>query len=127
MINDKLTKELQEQITENKNNIANIIDSGNNYIKFIDGTAICWGNFNVTTGTSAQNGQYNVSFTETIPITFISGTIQGKVVSGNPLRKVDVRFSNLISNDNTLKGIAISDISNYGATIDYLVIGRWKN
>lgn len=127
MINEKLTKELQEQITENKNDIANIIESGTNYIKFVDGTAICWGNINFKTGTSAQSSQYSASFIETLPITFISGTAQGKIISGNPSRKVYVRFSNIISNTNQLDGVALSDIANYQGIIDYLVIGRWKN
>ena len=43
MINDKLTKELQEQITENKNKISNIIENGNGYTKYADGTLICYG------------------------------------------------------------------------------------
>lgn len=126
MINEKLTEELQEQITQNRNDIANIIESGNNYIKFIDGTAICWGNKRLKTGTTAQNSQYSVSFSETLPLTFISGTIQGKVISGNPQRKTHVRFNNLIENDNVIGGVLLSDVANYETYIDYLVIGKWK-
>lgn len=106
--------------------IKTIVESGTNYVKFTDGTAICWGQFSSTTGTAAQSGQYSSTFTQPLPFTFLSGTIQGKTISGNPARKVNVRFSQALANTNQLVGVVLSDIASYNATVDYLVIGKWK-
>ena len=108
------------------NNMLNVDISGDNYVKLVDGTAICWGTYRTKTGSSAQNSQYSVTFTLTLPFVFKSGTCQAKGISGNPARKVNVRFSQVIENTDSIQGVLLSDIANYDATLDYLVIGKWK-
>ena len=109
---------------------GNIVESGSNYIKFYDGTLVCWGSKNVTSNiTTAYGNMYRgtsaVSF-ENYQKPFISIPTVIVYVNGDN--------SSLIMNwtertlNNPGEQMLVLPISKEGQTyvISYIAIGKWK-
>lgn len=126
--NDKFLKG-NFQIIENqiysKSEVDGLIVSGSNangsYVKYPDGTMICWASIAATAGTSVQNSgvkTYPVTFTAT-PYTFVqhqslAGVFANYYVYGNAI------------NGFTLYHIGRSSEDLSGTSFKYLAIGKWK-
>lgn len=126
MIDEKLTKNLQEQITKNKNDIANIIESGTGYIKYSDGTMICYGQItksstsfsawaNIYGGVQTVNNAFPKQFID-IPVVTITSNNLGAVY------EMSVDESKIIS-----LSLLRATTSNGSLTANYIAIGKWKN
>lgn len=125
MINDKLVKDLQEQID-------NIIDSGSNYIKYKDGTMIIYGEktFNTISvigygslyrSVSVPYDDYPIEF-KSIPIVSysiksLSPNANSAVISVlHPSTKTNAGNVCIIKENN----------SQISGTVSYIAIGKWK-
>lgn len=109
-----------------------IIESGSNsngkYIKFRDGTLICWGTATTPTGTISNNniGTYGWSFyggsvEKTLPYGFIN-TSYRVIASSN------IWSGFVIAQHTSTSSITFyyySQLSNY-TVVDFIIIGRWK-
>lgn len=113
-----------------KTKLDNIIESGTGYIKYVDGTMICWGSVNGNCHTwsawgslyqsnTVPLGQFPVPFTST-PIVTISGynsATGGWVTPVNSVTATDVGiFSVVRPNDPGAQPFQVS----------YIAIGKWK-
>ena len=127
MINDKLTKELQEQITENKNKISNMIENGNGYTKYADGTLICYGK------SKAAEIPYGSEYEEiiTLPESYKDDNfiVNVSITSGG------ASWANVIcrggaTSENTARIIAgnyiVSGSTARDIVLSYITIGKWK-
>ncbi|MBQ6477136.1 MAG: hypothetical protein IJI43_01685 [Bacilli bacterium] len=133
MINDKLTKELQEQITENKNDIANIIESGSNaygnYIKYSDGTMICYGEQNVSGATSDWYNTltlHSEDKTITFPKTFIDSSYN-ITFTPHTFGCCGIIARNRNIDKCKLRGFSYKNATTLSLDVFYIAIGRWKN
>lgn len=136
LVAEKITNNISNSKTTGTTNtyscdyINKIVESGSNYIKFYDGTLVCWGSKNVTANiTTAYGNMYRgtsaVSFDD-YQKPFIS--IPTVLVSVNGAN------SSLIMNwtDRTVNNpgeqMLVLPISKEGQTyvISYIAIGKWK-
>lgn len=117
-INDKLTKHLQ-----------NIAESGDGYIKYSDGTMICYGNYRGTTKL-ADYFNWCKRTEENISVTFKKEFISAPTVIVTPLYFSYV-FSIMLNQIKTT-GFGFTGLKTNGAAIDtsvninYIALGKWK-
>lgn len=103
-----------------------IVASGSNYVRFGDGTQICW--TSVAVGNVAANTIYTGTFS--YPLPFASTPIFLVSLRGNPENE-DYKYIICGSNGPAGKGSHAYYISNNALTsaspgISIIVIGRWK-
>ena len=104
-----------------------IIESGSNWVRYADGTQICWGNASHTYGSGASYGNIwwdSSPKSVTFPIEF----------SSNPV----VSATGVTSGVGGIRGVSVSTSgftytfwnggsqSNFGIGVHYIAIGKWK-
>lgn len=116
--------------TNVENAINGVIENGEGYIKFGDGTMICYKNIEFSIGTMTQQGSFwrydNANLSISFAKSFASKpTISGTIVAGNyaSLLYVINCTSEKITQINIL---TLSDASNQKTNINYIAIGKWK-
>lgn len=108
--------------------ISNAIeDSGTGYIKFIDGTMICYGSISGTSSLSDYWGQFkrsdeNLAFN--FPQSFISVPIVSLTVDDNASCSIVKNTSTTSQGRFTI--LKPSSVSNTTYAFDYIAIGKWK-
>lgn len=115
---------------ENRIYDGTVIENGEGYIKFGDGTMLCYGNIGFNIGTMNQKNPFwqyqddNLSIS--FPKPFVSKPIiSGTVVAGNyaSILYVINCSQEKITQINIL---TLSDASNQKTNINYIAIGKWK-
>ena len=109
------------------NNIETADVYGNNYVKMIDGTLICWGEtsaFNISTLSQTNNDitlpvSYKNSSFKVICSVSAGGAYWASIVAtmGYPLSNSSIRLSGA----NYMSGQTIENVK-----LSYITIGRWK-
>lgn len=127
MIDEKLTMFLQKQIDENYQEQKELITNGSGYIKYADGTLICYGKSetaeipygseyseNVTLPESYKDNNFivNVSITSG-GASWANVICRGGSTSENTIRLI---AGNYIVSGSTARNIVLS----------YITIGKWK-
>ena len=87
--------------------------SGNNYIKFAEGTLIQYGTIDLPSGTGAINANFDINFINTDYS--VTAIIDGSVNS--PI---------FIGVKHTYAVMLKSDVSGYDRAISWIAIGKWK-
>ena len=132
-INAENLNKIENQLEKNTNDIANIIESGSNdngsWIKFSDGTMICWRQETVTD--QAINNAYGSIFQGTRNYTYpIPFSIQPSVTCTSFRYGTGASWGAVVDASTTttvLRGFAIfSRASGEGCLIGYIAIGKWK-
>lgn len=118
---------LNEMQTIINNNIKTADVYGNNYVKMIDGTLICWGEtsaFNISTSSQANNDitlpvAYKDSNFKVICSVRAGGAYWASIVAvmGYPLSNNSIRLLGA----NYMSGQTIENVK-----LSYITIGRWK-
>lgn len=101
-----------------------LYDSGTNYIKYEDGTAIVWGSVRLNCGTSKTTYYSTVN----LPITFKDNTYIVNIMPSNPWAYYTGLFPCAGTRTTTtcqIGGWYDSAIST-GGNLDYIIIGKWK-
>lgn len=123
--------ELSGNIGNLSNLINSIIDSGSNengnYIKFSDGTMICWASIAKTFTTSQHPNVYYTSLSDGFPTfvypqEFISKPILNVSVEG-------VSWCSIYSSSNTQFNIVVYSVAertSFSSIFNYIAIGKWK-
>ena len=130
--NDNNVGDLADLKTTDVSSVVNainelIIESGNNYIKFSNGTLICWGEtsaFNITSSSQTNNDitlpvAYKDSSFKVICSVSLGGAYWASIVAtmGYPLSNSSIR----VMGANYMAGQTIENIK-----ISYITIGKWK-
>lgn len=109
---------------------GSVIENGEGYIKFGDGTQICYGNIEFDIGTMTQRSQFwqyqdtdlSISFAKS----FVSKpSVSGTVVAGNYaslLYVIDCTNEKITQ----LNVLTLADASNQKTNINYFAVGKWK-
>ena len=126
----KTTKTTSDTETYSCNYVNGIVESGSNYIKFYDGTLICWSSKNVTSNiTTSYGNMYRgasaVSF-ENYQKPFVS--IPTVIVYVNGANSaIAMNWTDRTLN-NPGEQMLVLPISKEGQTyvISYIAIGKWK-
>ena len=132
--NSKMNKTKMKDITDKVDELVefsnSVIESGTNYVKFKDGTMICYGNIEFNIGTMIQKSPFwqfqainlSISFAKA----FVSKPIlSGTVVAGNYaslLYVIDCTNEKITQ----LNVLTLSDASNQKTNVNYLAVGKWK-
>lgn len=131
ILNSESTSETDTYSCNYINTIVETITNGNGTaVKFKDGTMICYGKFNATTGTTSTTSggltfYYSDEITTTFPETFVNTpTITMQVVNANATLLTFALISGESTSSFTMRLQATS--SNYSRGIRYMAIGRWK-
>ena len=124
------SKNLNLLQTNVENAINGVIENGEGYIKFGDGTQICYGNIAFDIGTMTQRSQFwqyqdtdlSISFAKS----FVSKpSVSGTVVAGNYASLLYV--INCTNEKITqLNVLTLTNASNQRTNINYIAIGKWK-
>lgn len=121
---DALLDALQEQVDDKISAATSIAASGNNYIRFTDGTQICWGR---------SNDKYssNRKFTHPVPFVnanyYIGTAYYGKGAHENTLTYVGYGDNSWISSNYIDTPTATYCIvAGTGVEARYIAVGRWK-
>jgi hypothetical protein len=126
--NDKFLKgnwQQIEQLIYSKTEVDGLISSGSNsngsYVKYPDGTMICWNSISAVAGTGIQNTgvkTYPITFTAA-PFTMVQHYSQASV------------FANWYVYNNAINGFTLyhqglSGVDLTGTSFKYIAIGKWK-
>ena len=121
-----------ENLNENFEECNNIVESGSNnsgkYIKFSDGTMICWNRITSTSSSTSQsNGIYYCPFTMAFPQEFI----ETPTVIPSLTQIAGLYFTSLGNNQPSttqvqLRSLSMSAFTNVQFTYSYIAIGKWK-
>ena len=124
-INADNLNDLEERIES-----GSVVESGDGYIKFGDGTMICYENIEFSIGTMTQQGSFwrydNANLSISFAKSFVSKpNIVATVVAGNYASLLYV--INCTQDKFTeINVLALANISNQKTNINYIAIGRWK-
>ena len=116
-INDKLTQNLQ-----------NIVESGDGYIKYSDGTMICYG----STSGSSTNTDYWGQFVRTddkLSIDFPQKFISTPIICANPSfegQAVSIMISKISLSSFNFIILKTKEASQTNYSLKYIAIGKWK-
>ena len=116
--------------TNVENAINGVIESGDGYIKFGDGTMICYENIEFSIGTMTQQGSFwrydNANLSISFAKSFVSKpNIVATVVAGNYASLLYV--INCTNEKITqLNVLTLANASNQRTNINYIAIGKWK-
>lgn len=109
---------------------GSVIENGEGYIKFGDGTLLCYGNIEFNIGTMTQQGSFwrydNANLSNSFAKSFVSKpNIVASIVAGNyaSLLYVINCTEDKITQINVL---ALANISNQKTNINYVATGKWK-
>lgn len=112
---DALLDALQEQVDSKISSATSIAASGSNYVRFTDGTQICWGNTVTSSNDQYIEGAYR-KITR-FPVAFSSK--QYAIL-------LEQSGSEYIGRCNCKVTYGFEPAGNYGSSIYYLAVGRWK-
>lgn len=125
-VTDDDMNEIKSVVNENYQELTNLISNGTGYVKYNDGTLICYGKTSVFNISAAGEHQENI----TLPESFLTNdfTVIVSIVSGGS------NWANVIcrggaTSENAIRIIAGNYISSYEAqniAIGYMAIGKWK-
>lgn len=119
-------KKLLVKIVDYLNRLTPTFGSNTNgqWVKFPDGTMICWGSKDVTSSTSATSAyfKYYGTATATFPQTFYSGP----TVVSNIQKAAHYWNTTVTSISTTGCTVYAAGNSNTTSTVDYIAVGRWK-
>lgn len=126
-----INKVVDSDMNQIKSAVNGILDGDNGYIKFDDGTMICYGVFTLTTACNTQWGNIYSSTNKEINIPFeqeftqiISCQVQPIYENGYSCFLGEIGFDNTkINNIYVLRG---SGIASATFKFSYIVIGKWK-
>ena len=116
-INDKLTQNLQ-----------NIVESGDGYIKYSDGTMICYG----TSSGSSDNTDYWSQFvrtSDTLQINFPQKFISTPIVCATPNYEggtVSIMTSTITTSSFKFIILKIKGATQTNYSLRYVAIGKWQ-
>ena len=111
---------------------TSIVESGTGYVKYYDGTMICYGTSNTGTITWSQDGIIYYSANLTLPDfaeTFISAPIVTKTIQDtNATRMIWITGNTAPSTTNpgTYNLSTYWNATNTNVTVSYIAIGKWR-
>ena len=117
-INDKLTQ-----------NLKNIVESGDGYIKYSDGTMICYGTSDITAQITNPwgSGYYgNVKVNPTFAKTFISPPTISATIRTTGNLAIVAGMSTSTTKITAIFLITFASQSSYTGKLDWVAIGKWK-
>lgn len=112
---DALLDALQGQVDDKISAATSIAASGDNYIRFTDGTQICWGNTVTGSNNPYVEGAYR--YITRFPVAFSSK--QYAIL-------LEQSSSEYIGRCNCKTTYCFEPAGNHGSSIYYLAVGRWK-
>ena len=127
---NQLQDNVEEAITEVKEYVDSQIESGDGYIKFPDGTMMCFGNFKVTGVTTEAWG--NIASQKVLnPVTFPSTFTEIQSVTVTCAKSEGYGFwvHRVVYNTEKIESIEISRataVSNVFGNFSYIAMGKWK-
>ena len=132
--NSKMNKTKMKDITDKVDELVDfsnsVIESGTNYVKFKDGTMICYGNIEFNIGNMNQRSPFwqyqdnnlSIPFSQT----FISKpNIVASIIAGHYaslLYVIDCSINAITS----ITILTLADSSQQKTNINYTAIGKWK-
>lgn len=122
--------EIKSVVNSNWNALGDyVVESGTNYMKYDDGTMVCWDSYTGTLNiTSSVGGIYYAVHSFTFPQTFTSAPVvipavtQGSGVMWGGLGNA----SSQTTTNTQLRVLAGTNYSNASVTFQYIAIGKWK-
>ena len=128
----KTEKTISDEDTYSCNYINNLMESGSNgngnYIKFYDGTMICYGDKYGTTAladywSQLKRGQISVTF----PQTFISTpSVNVGLKNAEMFAQLSMSADDITTSGFTAKVFKPTNASSTGINLTYTAIGKWK-
>lgn len=121
--------EIKSVVNNNATELSNMIASGVGYIKYNDGTLICYGNSTITPSETRNAGgltYYSGSMLITLPETFVDTNY---IVTTNVYLANMNRFCNsyaVQTSESTLTLYLTNTTQNEGRAVNYIAIGKWK-
>ena len=115
--------------------LNNIVESGNNYIRFSDGTQICYGQLSISNTMYSSNGYYHhrVAYPKTfdaLPATVVANINYVQPISLS--NTVKANFSIMACGSSSSRDIWVevyngnSESVKASVYVNYIAIGRWK-
>lgn len=128
-VTDNDMNEIKSVVNNNATELSNVIDSGTGYIKYNDGTLICYGGAAITPGESRSAGgltYYSGSVTVQLPASFIDTnyTLTTTVEIANMNRFCN-SYATISDSGNIILYLTNTQ-ENEARKVDYIAIGRWK-
>lgn len=116
--------------TNVENAINDVIENGEGYIKFGDGTQICYGNVEFNIGTMTQKSPFWQYQDTNLSINFAKAFVSKPILSGTIVAGNYASLLYVINCTNEkitqLNILMLSDASNQKTNINYIAIGKWK-
>lgn len=107
--------------------VNNAFESGTGYIKYVDGTMICYGEYSFSAQTLSDYYSF-CKLTPSINVTFPKQFKETPTITISS--KMFQMFSTFVDSVNNssfkFRGCYPSNYSSLGGVIDYIAIGRWK-
>lgn len=107
--------------------VNNAFESGTGYIKYVDGTMICYGEYSFSAQTLSDYYSF-CKITPSINVTFPKQFKETPTITISS--KMFQMFSTFVDSVNNssfkFRGCYPSNYSSLGGVIDYIAIGRWK-
>lgn len=127
-LNPILTEDLRKLIENNSKKIEDIIESSTNYIKFADGTLVCFADVYATSSLSdywnqLKRGQTAVTF----PQEFVSTPLVNTgLKNAEMFAQLSVSADDIKVSGFTAKIFKPSGATSTGLNFNYIAVGNWK-
>lgn len=127
-LNPILTDDLRKLIENNSKKIEDIIESSTNYIKFADGTLVCFADVYATSSLSDYWGQFKRGqVTVTFPQTFIANPfVNTGLKNAESFAQLSVAADSITTSGFTAKVFKPNNATSVGCNLTYIAIGKWK-
>lgn len=109
---------------------GSVIENGEGYIKFGDGTQICYGNVEFNIGTMTQRSPFWQYQDTNLSINFAKAFVSIPILSGTIVAGNYASLLYVINCTNEkitqLNILMLSDASNQKTNVNYIAVGKWK-
>lgn len=128
-VNDTDMNEIKSVVNNNATELSNLITSGTGYIKYNDGTLICYGNSTISPSEARSAGgltYYSGSSSVQLPVSFVDTNIF--ITTGVEVANMN-RFCNSYATVTDKENIVIyltNTTQNESRKVNYIAIGKWQ-
>lgn len=128
-VTDNDMNEIKSVVNNNATELSNVIDSGTGYIKYNDGTLICYGGAAITPSEARSAGgltYYSGSVSVALPASFVDTnfTLTTTVEIANMNRFCN-SYATITDNSNIIVYLTNTQ-QNEARKVDYIAIGKWQ-
>lgn len=128
-VTDNDMNEIKSVVNNNATELSNVIDSGAGYIKYNDGTLICYGGATITPSEARSAGgltYYSGSISVVLPASFVDTnfTLTTTVEIANMNRFCN-SYAAITDNSNIIVYLTNTQ-QNETRKVDYIAIGKWQ-